>query len=295
MNDYIITCTSPADMPAEYIDKYNLHDLPFHVFIDGKDYLDDRGKTIPYKVFYDMIRKGAMPTTSQPSVADYINFFEPLIKEGHKILHLELSSGISGGFNCATLARTQLLEKYPDMQLNVVDTLGASGGFAILVLEACKNRDKGMSFEELTKWVEENKLKVHHWFYSYDLTSFYRGGRISKTSQIFGTVLQICPLMNVNNVGKLVVREKHRGRKKVMLEILNKMKEYAYGGVSYSGTVMINHSDCVEDANELAAMVKETFPNLESDPIVCHIGMLIGAHTGPGTVTLFFFGDERAD
>jgi DegV family protein with EDD domain len=295
MSDFILTCCTPTDLPDGWIEKHNIPEVPFHVLIDGRDYLEDHGKTIPYKVFYDMLRKGTLPTTSQPSVAQYIEFFEPLVKEGKKILHLAFSSGISGAYNCACLARKQLLEKYPDMQLHIVDSLAACGGYGLFVMSVCQLRDDGCSYEDAIEWAENNRLKVHHWFYSFDLTHFYRGGRISKTSQIFGTLLQICPLMNVSNVGKLVIREKYRGRKKVLLEIFNKMKTFADGGVSYSGKCIINHSDCPEDALELASMIEEAFPNLDGKVIVEPIGMLIGSHTGPGTIALFFYGDERVD
>ena len=295
MNDYVITTCSSADMPESFYKERNVGFAMFHFIIDGRDYLDDLGKTIPFKVFYDMIKGGATPTTSQPSVSQYIELFEPYVKENKKILHIALSSGISGAYNSACTARDQVLEKYPDAVIHICDSLAASGGQGLLVDKLCDLRDSGKSFDYLVDWVEKNKLHVQHWFYSTDLTSFYRGGRISKTSHVFGTLLNICPLMNVNNVGKLMPREKYRGKKKVMLETLEKMKLLAEGGVSYSGKCFITQADFEDDAKQLAGLIEQTFPTLNGKVHLNSIGNLIGSHTGPGTIALFFFGDLRED
>ena len=163
-----------------------------------------------------MMRDGVDTKTSQPNVDDYKNYFEPFLSQGKDVIHLNLSSGLSGAQTSAKIAREELLEKYPDRKLYVVDSLGASAGMGLLVDKMAELRDEGMSIDELYNWTEENKLKLHHWFFSTDLSFFVKGGRISKAAGWFGTVFQICPLLNVSNEGKLIPREKIRTKAKVI-------------------------------------------------------------------------------
>jgi DegV family protein with EDD domain len=295
MSGYVITCCSTADMPYEYFQKRNISFVCFHYTMDGKEYPDDLGQTMSFEEFYARIAAGAMPTTSQVSVGQYVDFFEPYLADGKDILHISLSSGLSGSYNSAMIAREQLLQKYPDQKILIVDSLGASSGYGLLTDLAADMRDNGASLEEVQTWIEENKLNVHHWFFSTDLTHYKRGGRLSPTSAFVGTLLNICPLLNVNSEGKLIPRTKIRGKKHVITEIVHKMEVHAINGTDYSGKCFISNSACDEDARNVADLVEEKFPHLDGPVMINSIGAVIGAHTGPGTVALFFLGDRRVD
>jgi DegV family protein with EDD domain len=293
MSDYVLTCCSTADMPYEYFQKRNIPFVCFHYNMDGKEYLDDLGQTIPFKEFYARIAAGAMPTTSQVNVGQFIGFFEPFLKEGKDILHISLSTGLSGVYNSACIARENLLVKYPDRKIFIVDSLGASSGYGLLTDMAADMRDNGATFEEVYTWVEENKLNMHHWFFSTDLTHYKRGGRISAAAAVVGSLLNICPLMNVSYDGKLVPRMKIRGKKHVIAEIVHMMEIHAQNGADYAGKCFISNSACYEDARKVAELVEEKFPHLNGSVMINSVGTVIGSHTGPGTVALFFYGDKR--
>ncbi len=293
MSDYLITTSSTADLPDEYFQNRNIPYVCFHYNLDGKEYPDDLGKTITFDEFYKRIAAGAMPTTSMVNVGQHISFFEPYLAQGKDILHISLSSGLSGSHNSALTARGELLKKYPERRILLVDSLGASSGSGLLTDLAADMRDKGATLDEVFTWVEENKLNIHHWFFSSDLTHLRRGGRLSATSAFMGTVLHICPLMNMNDEGKLIPREKVRGKKNVITEIVRKMEEHAQGGLDYSGKCFICHSACYEDARAVADLVEQKFKRLNGRVMITDIGTAIGSHTGPGTVALFFLGDKR--
>lgn len=293
MSEYKITCCSTADMPASYFEERKIPYVCFHYMMDGVEYPDDLGKTMPFSQFYQRISDGAEPTTAQVNAQQYMDFFEPFLKEGKDILHFTLSGGISGSVNSANIAKEQMEEKYPDRKVIVIDSLAASSGFGMLVDAAVDNQEQGMSLEENAAWAEENKNKLHHWFFSTDLTSFIRGGRISKVSGFVGQALNICPLMNVNSEGKLIPRSKYRGKKQVIREMVKRMEQHAQGGLEYNGKCFMSCSACEEDARKVVDMVEEKFPNLNGKVRINSIGTVIGAHTGPGTVALFFWGDER--
>lgn len=293
MSEYKITCCSTADMPAAYFEERKIPYVCFHYRMDGVEYPDDLGKTMPFAEFYDRISKGAEPTTAQVNAQQYMDFFEPILKEGKDILHFTLSGGISGSVNSANIAKTQLEEKYPDRKVIVIDSLAASSGFGMLVDAALDKQEEGLSLEENAAWAEENKNRLHHWFFSTDLTSFIRGGRISKVSGFVGQALNICPLMNVNSEGKLIPRNKYRGKKQVIREMVKRMEEHAQGGLSYNGKCFMSCSACEEDARKVADIIEEKFPNLNGKVVINSIGTVIGSHTGPGAVALFFWGDER--
>lgn len=295
MTTFKLTCSSTADLPETF---FNGRDIPFvcyHFELDGTVYPDDLGKSISFKEFYDRINAGSMPVTSQVNVEEFIGFFEPILAQGQDILHIEMSSGISGTFNSARIAQEELLQKYPDRRLYLVDSLGASSGFGLLVDTAWEMKSAGSSAEEIYQWLEENKLNLHHWFFSTDLKHYKRGGRISAASAALGTLLNICPLMNMDHMGKLIPRSKIRGKKHVIAEIVDKMKTHAQNGTSYNGKCFISNSACLEDARTVADMIEATFKNLNGKVMINSIGTVVGAHTGPGTVALFFWGDKRKD
>lgn len=295
MEPFVLTCCSTADMEKNYFERRNIPYVCFHVNLDGKDYMDDLGKSISFEEFYKKIQEGALAGTSQVNVEEYIEFFEPFLKNGQDILHISLSSGISGTFNSANIAREELLEIYPDRQILLVDSLGASSGYGLLVDMAADLRDRGDSIRDVYEWTVSNRLKIHHWFFSTDLTSYIRGGRISKTSGFIGTMLGICPLLNMDSEGHLIPRAKIRTKKRAVKEIVKKMEEHAKDGTDYSGKCFISNSACYEDARQVADLVEATFPNLNGHVVINSVGTVIGAHTGPGTVALFFEGDKRTD
>lgn len=295
MPDYVLTCCSTADMPYEYFQKRNIPFVCFHYNMDGKEYLDDLGQTMSFEEFYGRIAAGSMPTTSQVNVGQFIDFFEPYLRDGKDILHISLSSGLSGSYNSANIARKELLLKYPSQKIFIVDSLGASSGYGLLTDMAADMRDNGATIEDVYASVEENKLNIHHWFFSTNLTHYKRGGRIPATTAIVGNLLNICPLMNMSYDGKLIPRTKIRGKKLVINEIVRKMEAHAKDGTDYSGKCFISNSLCYDDARKVAELVEEKFPHLNGPVMINSVGTVIGSHTGPGTVALFFFGDKRKD
>ncbi|MEG1557478.1 MAG: DegV family protein, partial [Oscillospiraceae bacterium] len=265
----------------------------FHFTMNGSEYADDLGESMPFEEFYGKIAAGALPTTSQVNVDQFLEFFEPFLADGKDIIHVSLSSGLSGSLNSAGIARAELLEKYPEREILVVDSLGASSGYGMLVDALANLRDGGASMEELRDFAAAHRLSIHHWFFSTDLSHYRRGGRISGMSAAIGTALCICPLMNMDNLGHLIAREKIRGKKNVIDAMVKKMIEHADGGINYSGKCFISHSNCFDNARTVAELVEKTFKKLDGKVLINSVGTVIGSHTGPGTVALFFFGDKR--
>ena len=295
MAEYCISCCSTADLTKEYFDKRGIRYVCFHYELGGTDYLDDLGQTMPPAELYRRMLAGEDVKTSQVSIGEYADFFRKIFDEGKDILHLTLSSGISGSYNSACIAAEQVREEYPNRKIYVVDSLAASSGYGLLVDTLADRRDAGESIDELYAWVCENKKKLQHWFFTSDLTFFIRGGRVSKAAGFFGGMLGTCPLLNVDYEGHLTAREKVRTKKKVIQRIVQKMEENAEGGLAYSGKCYICQSECMDDAKAVAMLVESRFPNLNGKVEIYPIGATIGSHTGPGTVALFFWGKERVD
>ncbi len=295
MSEYILSCCSTADLSAEHFEAIKVPYLCFNYEMDGKIYTDDLGKSISFEDFYRKMQEGAMTRTSQPNAEHYSAFFRPFLEAGKDILHICLSSGLSGASNSCRIAAEELREEFPDRKLYIVDSLGASSGFGLIVQTLADLRDEGKTIEEVYNWAEAHKKEMHHWFFSTDLTFYVRGGRISKASGWFGTVLNICPLLNMDHEGHLVPRKKLGGKKAVIKDIVEEMVAHAQKGSDYDGRVYLSHSACYEDAKEVAELVKATFPHLKEEPLINNIGTTIGSHTGPGTVALFFWGSERVN
>ncbi len=293
MGDYVLSCCSTADLSKERFEKRQIQYVCFHFELGGKEYLDDLGVSVPPEELYRRMIAGEDTKTSQVSVGDYEALFEKNLKDGKDILHVTLSSGISGTYNSACVARDELKERYPDRKIYLVDSLAASSGYGLLMETLADLRDSGMGIDELYRWAEENKLKLHHWFFSTDLTFFIKGGRVSKTAGFIGSVMNICPLLNVDFEGKLIPREKIRTKKKVIARIVEQMEINAQDGLDYSGKCFLSHSLCREDADAVAALVEEKFKKLNGKVEIFPIGATIGSHTGPGTVALFFWGNKR--
>ncbi len=293
MSKYILSCSSTADISAEHFESRDIKYVCFHFSLDGKQYPDDLGKSVPFDVFYRAMANGAETRTSQVNVSEYVKFFTSFLEKGLDILHVELSSGLSGSYNSAIIARNELLEKFPERKIFIVDSLAASSGYGLLMDKLADLRDAGLTVEELSEWAHAHKLEMHHWFFSTDLTFYVKGGRITKASGWFGTILKICPLLNMDKIGKLIPREKIRTKAKVINAIVEKMKENAKDGLDYSGKCYISHSACYEDAKAVADLVEANFKSLRGKVLINSIGTTIGSHTGPGTVALFFWGKKR--
>ena len=295
MSDYILSCCSTADLSKEHFEMREIHYICFHFMLDDITYPDDLGQSIPLPEFYQKMADGAMTKTSQVNADEFVEYFRPFLQEGKDILHFTLSSGISGVYNSACIAKDMLSEEFPDRKIYIIDSLAASSGYGLLMDALADKRDEGLDIDALKDWATEHLLNLNHWFFSGDLTFFIRGGRISKTAGTIGNMLNICPLMNVNNEGKLIVREKVRSKKKVIKAIVGKMEELARDGLNYDGKCYISQSACYEDARAVADLIESKFPNLDGKVEINNIGTVIGSHTGPGTVALFFWGQERTE
>ena len=295
MADYILSCCSTADLTKEHFEERDIHYVCFHYAIDGQEYMDDLGVSMSFEEFYARMAKGADTRTSQDNISEYVTYFTQVLEKGLDIVHVCLSSGISGTINSARNAALIVQERFPDRKVYIVDSLGASSGYGLLMDTAATKRDEGLTAEELAAWIEENRLYLHHWFFSTDLSSYVRGGRISKAAAVFGGLLEICPLLNMDNGGHLIPRSKIRTKKKVIKEIVARMEEHAQDGLDYSGKCYISNSACYDDARAVADLVEARFPKLNGKVEINHVGTTIGAHTGPGTVALFFWGDERTE
>ncbi len=293
MADFILSCCSTADLSKDHFDQRDLKYVCFHYTVDGKTYNDDLGQTMPFDVFYKAMVGGADTQTSQVNAEEYIQHFEPFLQQGKDILHVTLSSGISGSYNSANIAKAELQSKYPDRKIYVVDGLGASSGYGLFMDHLADLRDQGKTIDEIRDFAEENRLNLHHWFFSTDLTFYVKGGRVSKTSGFIGNILNICPLLNMDEQGRLIPRMKILGKKKVILEIVNQMERTARDGKDYNGKCYISNSACMEDAEAVASLIEKRFPNLDGKVLINSIGTTIGSHTGPGTVAVFFWGSKR--
>ncbi|MBQ6059232.1 MAG: DegV family protein [Clostridia bacterium] len=293
MDRYVITCCSTADLSEAHFKRLRIPVVFFHFELDGVSYPDDMGKTISPKELFSRMEAGAETKTSQVSVGEYLAFFRPFLAAGQDVLHVTLSSGLSGTYAAACVARATLKEEFPDRTLYIVDSLGASSGYGLIMDTLAAKRDEGMEIHSLYTWIEEHKLNLHHWFYSTDLTFYIRGGRISKTAGFFGKALNICPLLNMDAAGHLIPREKVRGKRHVLERTVELMEQHAEGGLDYSGKCFLCHSLCGEDAAELAALIEARFKKLNGRVLIYPIGATIGSHTGPGTVSIFFWGDKR--
>lgn len=293
MSEYVLSCCSTADLTKEHLEKRNIKYVCFHYALNDKEYFDDLGESMPFDEFYQAMKDGADTRTSQINTEEYIDYFEPFLEQGLDILHLTLSSGLSGTINSAKIAQIMLKEKYPNRKIFIVDSLAASSGYGLLMDKLADLRDLGLSIEELCAWAEEHKTEVNHWFFSTDLTFYIKGGRISKTAGFIGGVMNICPLLDVDYEGKLIPRQKIRTKKRAIMEVVKIMKKLAKDGLDYSDKCYISNSACYEDAKAVADLIEISFPHLKGNVEIYSVGTTIGSHTGPGTIALFFWGKKR--
>lgn len=287
MSDYIITVNSTVDTTKEWLKERGVPYIPLKYTIDGKTYSDMDG--LSSKEFFEKLREGKMSTTSQVNPEEARVALEPYLKEGKDILHLAFSSGLSGTCNSMKIAAEELQEEYPERKIIVVDTLCACLGEALLLYYVLKQKDAGATIEEAARWAEEHKLHVCHNVTVDDLIHLHRGGRVSKTSAVLGTMVQIKPIIIMDDHGCLKVVGKERGRKKSLNKIVDMSVKQAEG---YNNEIaMITHGDCLEDAEYVAKLVREKMGI--QNIYINNIGTVIGGHTGPGVVALFFMGDKR--
>lgn len=290
MNFEIVTDSS-SNLPEGYIEENGLRILPLTFLVDDKQYQSYlKGEHIDLRHFYTMMRENKVITTSLPNLADAKNLLEGLADAGKDILYIGFSSGLSGTYEAIELILKDIQKQHPERKIRYVDTLGASLGEGLLVYYAVSLANQGKSIDEVTQWVEDNKLKLAHWFTVDDLMFLFRGGRLSKTSAWAGTMLNIKPVMHMDDEGHLVPVEKVRGRKKSLNGLVDHMRDSAQKPIG-DQTVFITHGDCVEDAEYVADKVREEFG--VKDIVINYVDPVIGAHSGPGTVALFFLAEQR--
>ena len=287
MRDFIIATDSTVDLQKTFLEENHVLTISLSYIMDGVTYKDLDG--LSHEEFFARLRNGSLPTTSQINPEEARKALEPVVKEGKDILYIGFSSGLSGSYNSVRMAAEELAEDYPEAKIITVDSLCASMGEGLLLYKTLQLKEQGKSLEEIAKWVEENKLHICHNVTVDDLNHLHRGGRISKTTAVLGTMVKIKPIIHMDNEGKLVVIGKERGRKKSLLTLLDKMEKQMQG--YENDIVMITHGDCIDDAKYLEEQIRERFGI--RNIIINGIGSVIGSHTGAGVVAVFFMGNER--
>ncbi len=292
--DFILSCESTVDMPYSYISSRNIPVIFYSYVIDGVSYVDDMlrdPEALPR--FYQFIANGKLPSTSQINEIDYEEFFDEQLQKGD-LLHIVFGSGMTNSIQNAEKAAEVMRQKYPNRKLIVVDSLCSSSGYGLLVDDAADMRDNGSSMEEIEAWILVNRKNVHHQFFSTDLKYFRRGGRVSGPTAMIGAMLNICPLMRLNDAGRIIAYDKVRGKKNAIHATVDAMDAHAQNGRDYSGKCFISHSNCIDDAELTKQVIQERFPNIKGEIRIFDIGTIIASHSGPGTVAIYFWGDERA-
>lgn len=287
---YRITTDSTSDLPQSFLKEHDIPCIGLGFMLEDKEYTEGPDVEMSLPEFYNKLRSGVPATTMQVNSFAFTAFVEPLLAAGEDVLHIAFSSGLSGTYASCESAAKELREKYPERQLMVVDTLAASLGEGLLVYYADENRRAGMSLEDNARWLEEHKLNLCHWFTVDDLMHLHRGGRVSKASAILGSLVGIKPILHVDDDGHLILVSKARGRQGSLEALVKRMKETVWDNVK-DQPIFISHGDCEEDAKKLQAMIEkelgcQTF-------LINYVGTVIGSHSGPGTLALFFLGDHR--
>lgn len=296
MSAFILTTESPADLSKEYFEETGIPYIPYHFSIkEGELITDIIGEGMTTKELSDLMDQGVVPKTSQPNSIEYEEFFDPFLKQGYDIFHVVFSSGLSGAYNACLSAVEELKEQYPDRKIIAVDSRAAAPGFGLLVDEVYTRYKNGATMEELEDFVLKNRDYLQHWFYVTDLKYLKNGGRVSAASAAIGNMLNICPLMFVDKEGKLNVYEKVRGRKKIINATVEKMVQHAKDGTGYYGKCFIGHFNAYEEAVQLKEAVEERIEGIDGGCRIFEIGKTVGAHSGPGTIALFFWGDEKVE
>lgn len=290
MSEYVIVTDSAGDLNQEMVERAGVEVLPLSFRIRGEaleDYPDKR--SMSPKEFYQLLREGENSTTNAVNMSQYVELLTPILESGRDVLILSFSSGLSATCQSSMMAAQELRERFPERKIEVVDTLCASAGQGLLVWHAGKKRLAGESLESVRDWCEDNKMKVCHWVTVDDLMHLKRGGRISATTALAGTLLQIKPIIHVDDEGKLDTVDKARGRKAALDYLVKKVEDTAID--PQDQTVFLSHSDCREDIEYVAGQLREKCG--VKDVKICDIGPVIGSHTGPGCAVVFFFGQPR--
>ena len=291
---FVLSCESTVDLPFSYVSERNIPVIFYSYTIDGKEYVDDmlrNPEALPQ--FYRFLEEDKLPSTSQINEFNYLSFFEQQLQHGD-LLHIAFGSGMTQSVRNAELAADELREKYPERKIVVIDSLCSSSGYGMLVDYAADMRDRGCTMEEIERWVIDNRKNVHHQFFSTELKHYRRSGRMSGATAMVATVLGICPIMRLDDKGRIIAYGKVRGKNNAIKATVDAMEAHAQGGRNYTGKCFICHSQCIQDAEKSKAAILERFPHIQGDVRIVDIGTIIASHCGPGTVAIFFLGDERA-
>lgn len=289
MENYKIITNTTADLPSAYIEENNLGLVCFNYIMDGESYGKD--KELDWKEFYAMMREGKMPTTSQVNPQQFKEYLEECLKECNKLLYISFSSGLTGSCQNAILAAQELMEEHPEAEIVVIDSKCASMGEGLFVHKAVQMQKQGKTMQETADYLEELVPHLVHVFTVDDLNHLHRGGRVSKTAAVVGTLAGIKPILQVDDEGHLIPIAKVRGRKKSLLELVNYMEQKMGSYRDRNDIVFISHGDALEDAYFVRDEITKRF-GIENF-MINHIGPTIGAHSGPGTIALFFEGESR--
>ena len=286
---YLITTDNMADLPEEYLKEKQLLTMSLTYLLDGQTY--NAENSLPYQEFYKKMREGCMPTTSQINPQEAKEKLAEFLKINKNIIHIAFSGGLSGTFNSVRLAAQELMEEQPDCGITVIDSLAASMGEGLLVYKALEQQEAGLSYEEMVEWIENNKLHVCHYFTVDDLFHLYRGGRVSKAAAVLGTMINLKPVLHVDDEGHLIPLSKVRGRKKSLNALVDGMEKQMGSWREKNDIIFLSHGDCYEDALYVQEQIKKRF-GIEKF-MISPVGPTIDAHSGPGTVALFFMGEAR--
>ncbi|MBQ4156999.1 MAG: DegV family protein [Clostridia bacterium] len=292
-NNFILSCESTVDLPYSYITGRGISVLFYTYTMDGEEILDNMGRDQNAQaVFYEKIENGSLPSTSQINTYRYIEYFDKLLEKSD-VIHIAFGSGMTPSVANAIEAANTLKSKYPNRRISVIDSLCSSVGYGLLTESAADYKDSGADFDEVEKWIVDHRLNIHHQFFSTDLTMFKRSGRVSGPAAMFGTILGICPLMHLNSEGRIIAYEKSRGKKTAIHKTAEAVKTNYRDMGAYTKKCYIGHSNCEELAQAAKAAIEEKVPALNGNIFIADIGTIVASHCGPGTVAVFFYGEER--
>ena len=292
MSDYIISSESIMDLSADYVKELGVSFIKSNYELNGEIYLDDFGQSLDMEEFYRNMEEGAAPSTAAINTQAYLDYFEEILKKDMDIIHVCLSSGLTTQYSCLLQAVDILKEKYPERKIYPIDSRMASSGVGLLVDKLVMLKNEGMSIEDLYKWAQENSLNVISYTSNENLEYVARGGRISKTAANIGNLLKICPLIEIDDEGYMQVTQKIRTKKKLLKTLVDRMEKNAIGGLNYNDKLFISHANNKKAAEELKEMMEDRFKKISSIDIF-EIGPTIGSHIGPGTITMFYWGEKR--